>query len=336
MSRKQSQRGSNVSEPIAAEPTRVEQAQSILKDLGMPPAQSNERSALTLLALLELPPDAPWRQAFEPLRGVTELMEFIAKHYRKEYAPNSRETIRRFTLHQFVDSGLVERNPDKPDRAINSPDTVYKVNNAALQLLRTYGTNKWPERLRAYLKKAPTLREIYAKAREMHELPVTLAPGLVVSLSPGGQNELIKLIVEQFCSKFTPGGRVLYLGDAGQKERFFPREELAALGVQVDKHGKMPDVVVHHVQKNWLLLIEAVTSHGPVNPKRHEELRELFKNSRAGLVYVTAFMDRQTMSRFLPEISWETEVWVAEAPTHIIHFNGERFLGPYEDEAASG
>jgi len=159
-SKKQGQRGFD-------RQTKIAQARSILKELGMPPAQSNERSALTLLALLALPPDAPWSQAFEPLKGVTELMEFIDRHYRKPYAPNSRETIRRFTLHQFVDSGLVERNPDKPDRAVNSPDTVYKVNNAAVQLLRAYGTDEWPERLRAYLEKAPMLRETYARARKM-------------------------------------------------------------------------------------------------------------------------------------------------------------------------
>ena len=182
--------------------------------------------------------------------------------------------------------------------------------------------------------KAPTLREKYAQARKSNMIPVTLAPGVVVSISPGGQNKLIKEIVEEFCGRFTPGGNVLYIGDAEQKERHIPHEELAALGVTIDRHGKMPDVVVHHVKKDWLLLIEAVTSHGPVSPMRRDDLRKLFKGSQAGLVYVTAFPDRQTLARFLPEISWETEVWVAEAPDHIIHFNGERFLGPYEDNAA--
>ena len=91
----------------------------------------------------------------------------------------------------------------------------------------------------------------------------------------------------------------------------------------------MPDVVVHHVEKDWLVLIEAVTSHGPVNPKRHSELKELFRESRIGLVFVTAFLTRRDMIKYLGEIAWETEVWVAETPTHMIHFNGERFLGPY-------
>ncbi len=97
----------------------------------------------------------------------------------------------------------------------------------------------------------------------------------------------------------------------------------------IDSHGKMPDVVVHHVKKNWLVLIEAVTSHGPVDGKRRDELGRLFAGSKAGLVFVTAFLDRAAMVRYLADISWETEVWVADAPSHLIHFNGERFLGPY-------
>lgn len=331
MPRKRGQRGLDIHEM-----TKVQQAQGILQELGMPSKQSNNRSALTLLALLDLPPDAPWSQAFEPLKGVTEVMEFIAKHYGKKYAPNTRETIRRETLHQFVQAGLVEINPDDPKRPTNSPKVVYKVNNAAVQLFRTFGTYEWSERLSLYLAKAPKLREQYAQAREIHKLPVTLALGESIELSPGGQNELIKLVVEQFCSMFTPGGDVLYLGDAGKKWIIFRTEKFSELGVQVDTHGKMPDVVVHHIEKDWLVLIEAVTSHGPVNPKRRAELRELFKGSRAGLVYVTAFMDRRSMSKYLPEISWETEVWVAEDPTHLIHFNGVRFLGPYESKEATG
>jgi hypothetical protein len=283
--------------------TKLEEARSILRDMGMPAKQSNERSALTLLALLGLPPNAPWREASAPEKGVTEIMDFVAEHYDRKYAPNTRETFRRESLQQFVQAGLVELNPD---RSITSRHTVYKVSNATLQLLHTFGTDEWPERLHMYLAKA------------------------------GGQNQLLKLIVEQFCPQFTPGGRVLYLGDAKQKEKHFSREELSGLGVQVDEHGKMPDVVVHHVEKNWLVLIEAVTSHGPVNAKRRAELRELFKDSRAGLVYVTAFMNRRSMSRYLTEISCETEVWVAEEPTHLIHFNGERFLGPYDDKASTG
>ena len=124
---------------------------------------------------------------------------------------------------------------------------------------------------------------------------------------------------------------MIYVGDTETKWAYLDSTALKELGINIEEHGKMPDVVVHHVEKNWLVLIEAVTSHGPVNPKRRQELKKLFAGSKAGIVYVTAFLDRRTMMKHLDEISWETEVWIAETPTHLIHFNGERFLGPYKD-----
>jgi hypothetical protein len=122
---------------------------------------------------------------------------------------------------------------------------------------------------------------------------------------------------------------VLYIGDADEKFATYDEAALGVLGVAIEQHGKMPDLVVHHVERDWLVLIEAVTSHGPVDAKRHEELRGLFAGSTAGLVFVTAFLNRGTLAKYLSEISWETEVWVAETPTHLVHFNGDRFLGPY-------
>ena len=159
---------------------------------------------------------------------------------------------------------------------------------------------------------------------------MTLPEGQQVSLSPGGQNDLVARIVEDFCPVFTPGGAVLYVGDADEKFAIHDEDRLQKLGITLDEHGKMPDLVIHHVRRGWLVLIEAVTSHGPVNPKRREELRDLFSASSAGLVFVTAFENRRTLAKYVADISWETEVWVAEDPTHLIHFDGERFLGPYE------
>jgi type II restriction enzyme len=105
---------------------------------------------------------------------------------------------------------------------------------------------------------------------------------------------------------------------------------LEGLGVTVDEHGKMPDVVIHDVVRDWLVLVEAVTSHDPVNPKRLEELRALFRESRAGLVFVTAFPETATFRRYANDVAWASDVWIRDAPTHLIHFDGERFLGPYD------
>jgi hypothetical protein len=164
----------------------------------------------------------------------------------------------------------------------------------------------------------------------MNKLAVTLVAGGQIRLSPGNHGQLIKAIIEEFAVRFVPGGVLIYAGDTGNKWGYFDKNHLAKLGVVVDGHGKMPDVVLHYPKRKWLLLIESVTSHGPVNGKRHEELVKLFAGSKAGLVYVTAFPSRAVMTRYVREIAWETEVWCADAPSHLIHFNGERFLGPYE------
>ncbi|NOJ82335.1 BsuBI/PstI family type II restriction endonuclease [Myxococcus xanthus] len=312
---------------------KIQQAMGILKDLGMPKTQTNERSALTLLALLDLGPNTPWNEASSPMMGISPMLDFMSKRYGKQYAPNTRESVRRSTIHQFKDAGLVAINPDDPTRATNSDKTVYQVLPPVLELVRTFGTQEWTESLRDYLSMAGTLREKYAQARSMNQLAVTLPDGDVLKLSPGGQNKLVKHIVEQFCPRYTPGGRVLYVGDTQKKHAVYDKERLATLGVKLSDHGKMPDVVALHEKKGWLLLIEAVTSHGPVDPKRRLELRDLFKDSSAGLIYVTAFENRKVLKKYLTEISYETEVWTADEPDHLIHFNGERFLGPYPEKA---
>lgn len=308
---------------------RVKEAQSILEALGLPPEQHNERAGLTLLALVDVRPQTPWAGASNPLMGVTPIMGYAAKHYRKKWAPNTRETIRRFTLHQFEQAGLVVANPDEPGRPTNSPKFCYQVEPRALAVIQAFGTAAWPRALRRYLAELPALVAQYAQARAMQRVPVTTTAGVQFTITPGGQSPLIKAIVEQFCERFTPGAMVAYVGDTGAKFAHYDRSYLARLGVTIEEHGKMPDVVVHYAAKDWLVLVEAVTSHGPVSPKRMTELKKLFAASTAGLVFVTAFPDRKTLLKYLDQIVWETEVWVADSPDHMIHFNGQRFLGPY-------
>ncbi len=310
----------------------IEEALVILKALGLPRTQQNERSALSLLALLNLIPKKPWAEAEAPLMGITPIMDWVHEHYEKQYAPNTRETFRRHTMHQFVAAGLVLYNPDKPDRSVNSPKAVYQIEPATLALIRCFETKKWTGKLKAYLAEHQTLIARYAKERKRNLIPVTIAPGKSIALSPGEHSELIRSVIEDFAPRFAPGSVLVYAGDTGEKWGYFDKALLADLSVEVDAHGKMPDVVLHFTEKNWLLLIESVTSHGPVDGKRHAELSQLFAGSKCGLVYVTAFPNRAIMGRYLGEIAWETEVWVADAPSHLIHFNGERVLGPYPAE----
>lgn len=307
----------------------IQQARDALALLGFDSARSNERSALTLLGLLGLSPGDSWADATRDLHGVTPLMNWMSEHFDKHYAPNSRETVRRQTLHQFVDAALVVLNPDDPSRPVNSGKNVYQVDESAFGLFRQFGTPQWSKNLPQYLERRPGQQAAYAAAREQAMIPVTLLGGTEIKLTPGGQNILIRDILKQFCPRWTPGGRVLYVGDAGKKDPIYDVEGFAQDGLVLDKHGKLPDLVISLPSRDWLVLIEAASSHGPVDSKRHAELKALFAASLSGLVYVSCFASRVEMRKYLADIAWETEVWCADNPTHLIHFDGERFLGPY-------
>ncbi|MGE5344140.1 MAG: BsuBI/PstI family type II restriction endonuclease [Candidatus Omnitrophota bacterium] len=311
---------------------RNKEAIEILKALGFGPKQSNELAGYVLLALLDLHPSKSWKECDNPLMGITPIMEYIHRHYGIKYAPNTRETVRDEAVKHLVEVGILLRNSDNLNRPTNSGKTVYQIERNALSLFRSYGSDLWEKKLKHYLKKrAEILNEINRK-REMARIPVILPNNQTITISPGGQNPLIKKIIEDFCPRFTPGAFILYIGDTENKFRYFESQYLLEkLGVFLEPSVKIPDVIVHDPKRNWLLLIEAVTSAGSIDGKRRKELKQLFKKSKAGLVFVTAFVSRATFGKFQSQISWETEVWISDEPDHIIHFNGDRFLGPYPD-----
>jgi hypothetical protein len=319
-----------------AREAKLRDAMEILKALGFAARQSNEVAAYSFLALLELKPSQPWVEAAAPLRGITPIIEFVAKAYGVRYAPNTRETIRDEAVKYFVEAGMLLRNPDDPSRPTNSGKTVYQIEPTALELFRSFGSLEWSGKLKAYLSERGRIRKELLRERKLSRIPVRLPSGKTVTISPGGQNPLIRTVIEEFCARFVADGTVIYIGDAEDKFLHLDADYLRRLGVSIPASAKMPDVVVHDTKRNWLLLIEAVTSAGPIDGKRRNELKALFKGCKAGLVFVTAFVDQASYLRFGTQIGWETEVWIADAPDHIIHFNGERFLGPYPDVLPQG
>lgn len=310
---------------------KLKEAAAILQAIGFGPRQSNEIAGYVLLSMLDLGPGDSWQKACSPLRGITPIIDFVAAKYRVRYAPNTRETIRDEAVKYFVEESLLVKNPDDSHRPTTSGKTVYQIEPMALALCRTFGTEMWSNTLAQYLAARDGIKRELRRVREIARIPVRLPSGENISLSPGGQNPLIKAFIEDFCSRFVPGGVILYVGDAENKFEHFDRDELARLGVRIDSADKMPDIVVHDARRQWLIVGEAVTSAGVVDGKRRRELKELFKGFQTGIVFVTAFETREAMGRFLSQISWETEVWIAENPDHVVHFNGTRFLGPYPD-----
>lgn len=309
--------------------SKLKEAQEILQAFGLPQAQYNEMSALTLLALCGVKENDNWSEATNYSLGVTKgIMSFVNDNYGKNYAPNTRETFRRQVMHQFVQARIADYNPDIPDLPVNSPRAHYALTSEALSVLKAYKTENWQKELEHFISIVGKLSDVYLKGRDLIQIPVTLANGEVLMLSAGKHNEVQAAIIEQFAPRFANGGTLLYLGDTAKKDLYVEEEILKQLGIPIDQHSKLPDVVIYDGSRNWLFLIEAVTSHGPVSPKRIVELEALLKNCKVGKVYVTAFPDMTEFKKHSNAIAWETEVWLMEVPDHMIHFNGDRFMGP--------
>lgn len=307
----------------------VQESQDILRAFEFDRKRTNETSARTLLALAGLDESSTWADATNERMGVRYILDWMRGPLRHPIAENSRETIRRFVLHQFVDAGFCLYNDDDPARPTNSSKNNYRLNPEALLTIKLYGTPDFSPAVEEYLAEVGSLTVKYQAARDLARIPVTTPTGEVFTLKGGGQNILIKEMVENFCAYFVPGGEILYVGDADDKLATFERDRLASLGVVVDEHGKMPDLVVYQASSNWLFLMEAASTHGPVDHIRYSELSRMFADSSAGIIYVSCFPNRSVMRRFLADLAWETEVWLASDPTHMIHLNGDRFLGPY-------
>lgn len=309
---------------------KLEEAKAALKAIGMPVQQQNDRSAYTLLSLLRLKEYDDWSAATNESMRIVEIMDFMRTYYDKNYKPNSRETIRKETIHQFCEGAIAERNTDDNERATNSPKYGYRITGEALDLFKTYNSENWSEKTESFIFEKGTLYGKYQQVREMAFIPVKINDE-EIQFSPGKHNELQKSIIEDFAPRFAPNSVVLYVGDTLKKDLVKNKVKLKALGVKITDHDKLPDVVLYREDKNWIYFIESVTSVGPVSVKRRSEIKEMLTDCHCGTIYITAFLDMSSKNgfkKFIDEIAWETEIWVADQPDHMIHLNGDRFLGP--------
>lgn len=309
---------------------KLEEAKEILKALGMPKQQYNDRSAYVFLAFAGIREEDNWMDASVNNLRTVDMMNFMAKYYGKIYKPNSRETIRKETVHQFCDGAIAYRNDDDDERATNSPKYSYRITNEALEVIKAYKTKEWGKRLKKWLENHETLVKQYSQVRKMKMMPVNIN-GADLQFSPGKHNQLQKAIIEEFAPRFAPGAEVLYVGDTVKKDLVKNREKLQKLGIHITDHDKLPDVVLYRADKNWLYFIEAVTSVGPISVERINEIQAMLQNCTCGIIYITAFLDmsaKNGFKKYIEEIAWETEIWIADKPDHMIHLNGDRFAGP--------
>ncbi|HBW14517.1 MAG TPA: restriction endonuclease [Proteiniclasticum sp.] len=303
--------------------SKIEEAREILKAIGMPEKQQSDLCCLVLLAMLSLDDTSSWSNAESSWIRIHDIIEFIKEEYKIIYAENSRETIRKQAIHHFRNAAIIEDN----GKATNSPNYRYSVTGEALELFRTYASDDWSYSLSSFLETHERLIDIYASKKVMEKIPVEIN-GVELSFSPGEHNELQKAIIEEFAPRFAPQSQCIYVGDTVKKDLVKETEILKELGFSITLHDKMPDVVLYRKDKDWVYFVESVTSVGPMDPKRILEITELTQNMKSGRIFVTAFLDFKTYKKFSDSLAWETEVWIAELPNHMIHLNGDKFLGP--------
>jgi hypothetical protein len=311
--------------------SKIDDALKILTVMGIPKAQQNDRSALTLLAVLDIRKKTPWKNAKERPIIIHDIMGFIKENYAVTYAENSRETIRRQTLHQFEQAGIVIRNKEEPTLSTNSPKNNYTITPEALSVIRAFGTPGFDAELRHFTEDHGKLIEKYAGRKHEHDLTVTLNDE-ILTLTAGAHNELQIAILRDLYPRFFSGAELLYLGDTANKMLKINQEIVDELHFPITQHDKLPDIVFYDRAKNVLFLIEAVTSHGPMSPKRVNELTELLSKCGIRQICITAFPTKKEFKKYFDETAWETEIWLADEPDHMIHLNGPKFLVVLDSE----
>ena len=302
---------------------KIEEAKLILSNLFVPDKQQTDLCCLVLLSMANLNEDSQWVNATNKWYRIHDIILFIKNNYNIIYAENSRETFRKQALHHFRNAAFIEDN----GKATNSPNYKYRLTNEMLDLIKSFNTKDWTNKKIKFLQNHDSLKNIYKSKKTMQKMPVKINNS-DFTFSPGKHNELQKAIIENFAPRFAPNAECLYVGDTIEKDLVKNQKQLTDLGFRITLHDKMPDVVLYCRDKKWLYFIEAVTSVGPMEPIRIKELEEMTKNVSIGKIYITAFLDFKTFKKFSDSLAWETEVWIADMPDHMIHLNGDKFLGP--------
>ena len=306
--------------------SKLDEARDILSALQVPAKQQNTMCCCVLLAMAVLKEGQDWLSATNNWIRIHDVIAFASENYGIIYAENSRETIRKQAMHHFRNAAFIEDN----GKATNSPNYRYQLTDEMLKLLQSYSSGMWSKNLNTFLSNHETLISIYASKRAVRKMPVRIN-GLELTFSPGKHNQLQRAIIEEFAPRFAPNSECLYVGDTIEKDLVKNENKLRELGFAITLHDKMPDVVLYSSQKNWIYFIEAVTSVGPMEPKRIKEIEEMTTSVTAGKIYVTAFLDFKTFKMFSESLAWETEAWIAETPDHMIHLNRDKFLGPHNN-----
>ena len=310
----------------------INQALDILESVGIPMDKTErglEKMAVCFLAVADVTKD--WSKAIENANLKSrDIINFVNKNFEENISSGSYDDIRRKDLKLLVLANIVVNSGLNKGSATNDPKRGYALQTDFKKLIETYSTPNWNKNLKAFNKNSPSLADILARKKDIEKIPVKLPNGKPIELSLGEHNVLQKHIIEQFLPRFGSDCVVLYIGDTSNKSLHIEIKELEKLNFFELSHDELPDIIAYSKKNNWLYLIEAVHSSGPMSETRVLELKRMLKNCKAELIFVTSFLTRQEFKKWMLDVAWETEVWIADNPDHLVHFNGHKFLGAYQ------
>lgn len=314
----------------------INEAIHILDGLGIPiedkSARGLERMALVFLALCDVKHKGEWQYAKSLYDSyflkTRDIIDYINKNFGEHISRGSYDDIRRKDLKHPILAGLVVSA--YPESARNDPKRAWAINQRYIELIHSYNPTDWDDQSKVFMQGKRTLRDRLVGNREIPKIPITLPSGTSLEFGLGEHNQLQKAIIEEFLPRFGYGAKVIYVGDAENKFLHYDQSTADSIGLSKLAHEELPDVIAFSQEKNWLYLIEAAHSSGPISPERIITLQPLLEECTVATIYVTAFLDRATFRKFMVDVAWETEVWIASDPDHVIHFDGEKFLGPYQ------
>jgi hypothetical protein len=316
---------------------KILNALEILYSVGVPvddlTARRLEKMAMSFLALCKVNKASSWDKAESHAQGhilrTRQIIEYINENFEESISSGSYDDIRRKDLVRPVGMGLIVKSANNPDADTNDGTRGYALEDTFAELVKSYGTPQWNDKL-SYFEIDQDYIDQFQGKRELKKLEVSLDQGVTITLDDGPHNQIQKAVVEEFLPIFGHGSTVLYIGDTSEKQMHKYSEKMKEIGLDIADRGMLPDIVAFSDDKQWVYLIEAVHSSNPLNAERCIELkRTVLNDCPYGVVFVTAFLTRKDFAKWMPQIAWETEVWLAENPNHMIHFNGDRFLGPH-------
>jgi type II restriction enzyme len=321
----------------------VKDALTLLSAFGVPveslSPRKQERMAKAFLAVAGLGPTIEWSDVRSYSDGhrllSSQVIRAMNQYLGEKIADSSYDDIRRKDLLLPVEAAIVLRSAGKENASTNGGTRAYALDPSFAAQIKRFRTAESETSLASFMGSRPNLAVNLKRERTLARLPVAIGTQQI-AFSSGEHNRLQRKVMEEFLPRFGHEAEVLYVGDTSDKYLFLQTERLRQLSFFEIAQDKLPDVLAYSPRKNWLFLVEAVHASNPITELRRRTLERLTADCIFGTVYVTAFLNRKAFARFAKDIAWETEVWIAESPDHLIHFNGDKFLGPHRPDKTTG